>query len=212
MMSMLRLRTPERRDPGELGLASLVLRQGGNESRLVTFIAARRREGTSSVALEFARTAREIVGPRVLLLDATARTMLLDQAPLTLVEALRDQLTPDRAILPGDNDVDRALLGDPNGSQRAGADSTADPGELWQPLRERYALIVIDAPSIEESHLGLALARHSDATVVVVQAERTRRRRVRQLVDLLRQAGAQLAGTVLNRRRTYAPRFLLGQR
>jgi Mrp family chromosome partitioning ATPase len=211
-MPMLRLRAPSMRDPGEFGLASLVLRQAGEESRLVTFIAARRQEGTSSVALEFARTAREIMGQRVLLLDATARTLLLDQAPLTLAEAVRDQLTPDRAILPGDDDVDRALLGDPNGSQRAGADGATDPGELWQPLRERYALIVIDAPSLEESHLGLALARHSDATVVVVRAERTRRWRVRQLLELLRQTGAQLAGTVLNRRRTYAPRFLLGLR
>jgi Mrp family chromosome partitioning ATPase len=211
-MPMLRLRAPSTRDPGEFGFASLVLRQAGEESRLVTFIAARRQEGTSSVALEFARTAREIMGQRVLLLDATARTLLLDQAPLTLAEAVRDQLTPDRAILPGDDDVDRALLGDPNGSQRAGTDSAADPGELWRPLRERYALIVIDAPSLEESHLGLALARHSDATVVVVRAERTRRWRVRQLLELLRQTGAQLAGTVLNRRRTYAPRFLLGLR
>ena len=58
-----------------------------------------------------------------------------------------------------------------DGSQRAGTDGAADPGELWRPLRERYALIVIDAPSLEESHLGLALARHSDATVVVVRAD-----------------------------------------
>jgi Mrp family chromosome partitioning ATPase len=211
-MPMLRLQAPSTRDPGEFGLASLVLRQAGEESRLVTFISARRHEGTSSVALEFARTAREIMGQRVLLLDATARTLLLDQAPLTVVEALRGQLTPDRAILAGDDDVDRALLGDPNGSHPAGESGAADPGELWRPLRERYALIVVDAPSLEESHLGLALARHSDATVVVVRAERTRRWRVRQLIELLRQTGAQLAGTVLNRRRTYAPHFLLGLR
>src|SRR4051812_15831795 len=211
-MPMLRLQAPSMRDSGEFGLASLVLRQAGAESRLVTFIAARRQEGTSSVALEFARTAREIMGQRVLLLDATARTLLLDQAPLTVVEALRGQLTPDRAILPGEDDVDRALLGDPIGPHTGGESGAADPGELWRPLRERYALIVIDAPSLEESHLGLALARHSDATVVVVRAERTHRWRVRQLLELLRQAGAQLAGTVLNRRRTYAPRFLLGLR
>ena len=192
MISMLRLRAPSTRDPGEFGLASLVLRQAGEESRLVTFIAARRQEGTSSVALEFARTAREVMGQRVLLLDATARTLLLDQAPLTLAEAVRDQLTPDRAILPGDDDVDRALLGDPNGSQRADTDGAADPGELWRPLRERYALIVVDAPAA-----GALGPDHDDRGVRVARQ---------------RQAGAQLAGTVLNRRRTYAPRFLLGLR
>jgi Mrp family chromosome partitioning ATPase len=209
-MGMLRLQAPGLRDPSELGLASLVLRQAGGESRLVTFIAARRREGTSTAALEFARTAREIVGSRVLLLDATSRALLMSRPPLTLVEAIRDQLAPDRAILRGDDDVDRAYLGDPRAPRASEADEEA--GDLWRPLRQRYSLIVIDAPSIEESHLGLALARHSDATVVVVHAERTRRKRVLQLLDLLRQAGAQLAGTVLNRRRTYAPRFLLGLR
>jgi Mrp family chromosome partitioning ATPase len=210
-MAIMRLQAPEIRDPGELGLASLILRQGGEDSRLVTFIAARRQEGTSTAALEFARTAREIVGPRVLLLDATSRNLLLNRPPLTLLEALRDQLTPERAIMRGDDDVDRAFLGEA-GVPRPRASDDAEAGDLWRPLRQRYSMIVIDAPSIEESHLGLALARHSDATVVVVQAERTRRKRVLQLLELLRQAGAQLAGTVLNRRRTYAPRFLLGLR
>ena len=47
--------------------------------------------------------------------------------------------------------------------------------------------------------MGLVLARSSDAAIVVVQAERTRRPVVRRLVDLLRQTGAPVAGTVLNR-------------
>jgi Mrp family chromosome partitioning ATPase len=206
LMAVRKLTAPGNREPAVLGLASWIVRPSG-ESHVITFVAARRREGTSSVALEFARAAREFVGSRVLIVDATPRTILRDHPGRALLDTLRDQLPLELAIARSEDEVDRALLSEP-GDPYPVLERTPDLGELWRPLRERYDTIAIDAPALEESPLGLVLARSSDAAIVVVQAERTRRPVVRRLVDLLRQTGAPVAGTVLNQRRHYIPRFI----
>jgi Mrp family chromosome partitioning ATPase len=182
----------------------------GTGSRVITLIAAKHREGTSTVALEFARASREVVGGRVLLLDATARTTVLAEAPRTLMEALHNGLPPDLAIARGEEDVDRSVLRE-QGERHLMLGQAPGADEPWSSLRELYDLVVIDAPSLEESHLGLMLARVSDAAIVVVQAERTPRASVHHLIDLLHQTGAQVAGTIMNRRRRYVPDFILNR-
>jgi Mrp family chromosome partitioning ATPase len=205
-MAVARLRSSEARDPAVLGFASW-MSHPSTGSRTVIFMAARRREGTSSVALEFARAARDLGRLRVLLLDATPRVILREQPRRALLDTVRDQLVLELAIARCDEEVDRAVLADP-ATRRPMFDEAFGANDLWCRLREHYDTVVVDAPALEESHLGLVLARGSDAVVVVVQAERTRRPAVLRLIDLLRQSGAPLAGTVLNQHRHYVPRFI----
>jgi capsular exopolysaccharide synthesis family protein len=70
--------------------------------------------------------------------------------------------------------------------------------ELLADLREVAALVVIDAPPALASSDAALLARHADATVLVVDARRTRTAEVRRAATLLRETGAHLVGAVLN--------------
>jgi Mrp family chromosome partitioning ATPase len=186
-------------DSMQSGFLALAL-HSSSEPRVITFIAATRGEGTSTVALQFARSAREFLGSHVLLLDGTLREAChLASPPLSQIS--RDGLPSERAVVEGHHDVDRARLG--------GTCRGSFP-ELWRPLLTRYDLIAVDAPALEESPLGLALARYATATVVVVKAERTVRSAVLHLVTLLKQSGANLAGTVLNGQRQHVPHCLRG--
>jgi len=60
-------------------------------------------------------------------------------------------------------------------------------------------LVVVDTPAASLFADALAIASQCDATLVVVDAERTKRRAVRNLVENLRQVSAQPIGIVLNR-------------
>ena len=54
------------------------------------------------------------------------------------------------------------------------------------------------------------LARRLDEVLLVVRAERSRRQAIERVADRLIEDGLPMAGAVLNRRRTYLPRWLAG--
>jgi Mrp family chromosome partitioning ATPase len=176
----------------------------GGRPRLIEFVSARSGEGTSTVALQFARSLNRLAGPPVLLVDATPHDE--DGGMPTLIEVLDLGLPIERAV---------ASLGDGLGVAKLG--SLADRGgrarhvghrDVWAAVRARFAAAVIDAPALERSHDAIALAEQVDAVIVVVEAERTRAPVVEHLVDVLRRAEAPVIGTVLNKRRYRIPRFL----
>jgi len=136
---------------------------------------------------------------------------------------------------PADNDIFRRgaaglseimTLGSLQGLAPAGA----GPGRLWrigrgvlaQPallqrpgavakglaaLRAGFALVVLDAPSLEGCG---ALLAQADACVVVVDSRRTSRGDARQALAEARLAPGRLAGLVLNHRPRPVPRWLGG--
>jgi Mrp family chromosome partitioning ATPase len=175
------------------------------ESRVVTLIAARGGEGTSTLASELACAAAALGGPDVLLLDAApaahcnGRPSLIDTVLAGRpIEDAVELLAPgvDIAWLAAGMALEPKLLG-PSGLT-----------EVARAVRARYRLTIVDAPALELGIQGIALAAQSDATVVVVEAERTRPPIVERLVELLRRAGAPVVGTILNKRRLYVPAFV----
>lgn len=65
--------------------------------------------------------------------------------------------------------------------------------------RERYDLIVLDTPPMATSSDALALARHVDGIIIVVDARRVRQRVLTTMVNQLALAGGSVVGVVLNR-------------
>jgi Mrp family chromosome partitioning ATPase len=58
-------------------------------------------------------------------------------------------------------------------------------------------IVIIDAPSIQESSSGLVWARVVDGTLLVAQVDRTMRRDLGSTAESLRLVHARLLGTIL---------------
>ncbi len=78
----------------------------------------------------------------------------------------------------------------------------------FKELREEFRYILIDAPALNLYADAVALARHADGLVVVLQAESTRRESAGKALEMLREANVHVLGAVLNRRTFPIPNFL----
>jgi capsular exopolysaccharide synthesis family protein len=70
--------------------------------------------------------------------------------------------------------------------------------ELFAALRAEFDRVLIDSPPVLPVTDAVVLTRHSDATLIAVAAGRTRLSDLRRAADRLDQAGAYVAGVVVN--------------
>jgi Mrp family chromosome partitioning ATPase len=80
--------------------------------------------------------------------------------------------------------------------------------ELTAALLSYAELLVFDLAPLNPYPDSALLARHLDGIIVVLQAERAKWDTSDAAVQSLRDGGAKLLGSVLNRRRKYLPSFL----
>ena len=177
--------------------------------RVITFIAARPGEGTSTVARDYAHALADFVDHDVLLIDAgkidhdfflshSADPAVTMADTLAAGKPLKDGLF----TLAGHTFLGRWAG---NSRNRSHAAKLLNDDAFWEKLRKDFGTIVIDTPSLKESADGINLAARSDATIMVVEAETTRQPVVEHLRDSLTQAGAKILGMVMNKRRLYIP-------
>jgi Mrp family chromosome partitioning ATPase len=179
--------------------------QDMDQPRIVELIAAHAGEGTSTIARGLAATAAAILRSDVLLVDASSGPPSLLHRP-GLADGPAGPASIGAAVTACAPGVHRARLV----SSGIRPELLRRPGlsPLWDLLRARYALTILDAPALESGIDGIALAAQVDSVLVVVEAEKTRAPVVQRLMDLLRRAGAPVAGAILNKRRFYIPSFL----
>jgi len=181
---------------------------GESSTRTVMFVSPQGGEGTSSVALQFAGMLARDPQLRVLLVDAHVRRPVLRVEEGGRVAVPAESLAP-TGYLPGPVSDSRlfALPADPD-SVRAGV---YQPATLRQALDENspgFDWVVIDGPPVLESPDAAALAALADATLLVLQAGRTKRPVLARSGEMLRIGGARLVGSVLNRRVLEIPEFI----
>jgi len=167
---------------------------GDRVPHVVHFLASRSREGTSTLATEFAATVARHTRGRTLLVDANARRPAL---------VADDGRASSRGV-----DSPLHVLPVPEAHRASGTYPPAALREAIECLGPAYEWIVIDGPPALEVAEAAVLAAQSDGVVVVVEAGRTKRPVLTKSVDLLRKAGARVLGTVLNRRRLEIPGFI----
>ena len=169
-------------------------------------------EGVSSVALALATSLATEQGLRVLLIDANLRRPSLHalcDVPRSpgLSELLSGtaswfmqgtQVADNLRVLGAGAEVDNPARIMPTARLKSGLATLADSCD-W---------VIFDCPPVNSCAEATALATASDACVMVVRSGRTRREIVQDAKRRLEQAGAQLAGVVLNRRRYYIPEAL----
>ncbi len=183
------------------------------DCRVLMFVSAVTREGTSTVAREFAATLATRVETETLLVDANLRRPSVDGAfrverdpglsdyvlgGAPSKECLRVTRIPRLTVLP----VGRPVAAPP----RLAGDPRLDV--LLNELRPDFEYIVVDAPPILAFSEGVQISRRADGVVIVIRSGHTRRQLHEKALEILADAGARVLGTVLNRRRYYIPRFL----
>jgi Mrp family chromosome partitioning ATPase len=77
--------------------------------------------------------------------------------------------------------------------------------DIWDSLRQRYDLVLIDSAPLEVSPDGIEISRRVDGVVLVVEAEKTRWQVVENLKEKILNNGGSIIGIVFNKRRFYIP-------
>ena len=206
-------------------------------ARAVQFMAARRGEGTSTVAREFARFAARRAGRSVWLVD-----MDLFSSPQASTIAANPEhygalgpaiaASPDNSMFftvqPPRQARDGGLAPDTayvtahevgglkwwvtrfRGEVLKGGQRAhvLGNGDYWSALRRHVDLIVVDSPSADRSQSGLTVAPFMDQTVLVVSADQPDTRPPAMLRDALATAGGRCAGVFFNRAEVEPPGFL----
>ena len=81
------------------------------------------------------------------------------------------------------------------------------PGAIHT-LKSHFGLVLIDGPAVLQTSAALNMATEADGVLLVVEAGRTRRQVVELALDQLREAGANIIGVVMNKRRFFIPNWL----
>jgi Mrp family chromosome partitioning ATPase len=180
----------------------------GNGSTLLVS-SARANEGKSFVSTHLAARMTDLLAAPVLLIDANASNPSVHRnfsvgANGGLFDCLRaEQLLADRIHLYGITRL--SLMTAKTGDDNSLLFHLGAMQKIMTTLRERFALIIIDGPSLPQ--VG-CLAQQADATVLVIDAERTRRDVIQGAVSNPYINRATIMGVVLNRRPEYVPHWL----
>jgi Mrp family chromosome partitioning ATPase len=189
----------------------LALAASGSDLKSLMFVSAVPGEGVSTITLGFAVAALEGTSQGILVVDADfGRPDLAGRLGVTpkagIAEVLAKEVALADAIQP--TMVQRLSF---LGLGRRPMDLARSRGlleELLNELRATFDYVVIDGGAIQARSESLLFASRVDGVALVVRAERTGSELARGAAIHLRGAGANLLGTILNRRREYLPSFL----
>jgi capsular exopolysaccharide synthesis family protein len=180
---------------------SLMFMSTSERLRTLAVVSVDPGSGKTATALNLAREAAALEVPVVLIDGDLRRPVLHERLDLPRSPGLSEALagTSDTAgvghlvspwlrVVPSG-----APVADPAGLFGGRAFREALDGMTWAEL------VVVDTPAGGLFADALAIASQCDATLIVVDAERSKRRPVRHLVESLRHVSAQPIGIVLNR-------------
>jgi len=185
----------------------------GNSQKIIQFIGCRRGVGVSTIVREFAKIAVERYGKSVLVLDSAyqdpaQRINFNVTCEYGLMDLLEKGELVDKAFFRfGDSNLYFAPISVQASLVPPVKDISAT-GALWEKLKEKFDLILIDSSSDDNVLDSVNLSRNVDGVVMVVEAAKTRRHAAESLKKKIQASGGLILGVVLNKRRYYIPEFL----
>ena len=173
----------------------------------ILFLGTSRGDGASTAAFNFAQSLAQDTDTRVLLISADLRGPASNHGR---IDAGLSSLAESGAHAPAP-----ALQGNvhvlPSGR------GYADPAVLFQSKRfqtfmaqvsSQFDYIVLDGPPLNEAPESIALCSRVDGVILVIDAQRTRRKIALRAKQRVQEIGGKLLGVVLNRRKYYVPGWL----
>ena len=180
---------------------------------VVMFIGSHSNEGTSTVARQLARTASLRLRKSVLLIDLDRSRpefqVFVDVAPeANLEDVIKSDAPLEKSFCQVE---DSSLYVMPLFQQSSLNPRTLDSAKnamFWETLKDRFDMIILDTPPATLYPDGLALVRHVDGVILIVEAEKTRWPIALSIKDKIVKNGGNVLGVVFNKRRFYIPEWL----
>ncbi len=171
---------------------------------VIAVVSARRGEGRTSVAAGLAEAFSRSVRKPVLLVDFDlARPCLHSLLGVPLAPGVSDVLRGDcqaqNALRPIDNGAVHVLTAGSEAEDAGVLLASEATSRLLEHLRDQAAVVIIDAPPLEEGVRTRLLIAAADGTVLVVRADRTAARDALDASAVLSSArGTHVLGVIVN--------------
>jgi protein-tyrosine kinase len=184
-----------------------------SSNKMIQFMGTRRGEGVSTLVREFAKVAVERHGKSVLVLDAAyqdpgRRININVTCEYGWLDLLKEGELVDKAFFRvGDSNLYFA----PISVQASMVPPTKDLSasiQFWDKLKEKFDLILIDSSSDVNTSESVAISRNVDGVILVVEAEKTRRKTLKNIKTRIDANGGTIIGVIFNKRKYYIPEYI----
>jgi capsular exopolysaccharide synthesis family protein len=193
---------------------SLFLGPGKAEIKTLLVVASTHGEGATTTAILLASVLAKANHAQILLVDANLRTPAFadifhyNNDPRGLTDLMTDSAPLDVLLrLTPFSNLSILTSGRPFPSPAALFDAPSME-RIFQALHERFDLIILDGAPVEDYADSCFLGSVVNGTILVVEAEKTRKEVAHSAKLQLERAGARVLGTVLNKKKRYLPALL----
>jgi protein-tyrosine kinase len=189
------------------------------DHRSILMVGSRSNEGTSTIARELARVSSLRLGKDVLLIDLDRSrpehhiytnfktgSRIVEQSPGAGVAEMQDSKEHDLLQVEESSLYVMPLFQHTMVTPRTL--ESAKSGAFWEPLKERFDLIIVDSPPVMLFHDGPAVASKVDGVILVVEAEKTKWQVALSVKEKIIKSGGVILGTVFNKRKYYIPEYI----
>ena len=179
----------------------------------VLFVGSRSNEGTSTIARELAKMASLRLGKTALLIDfdrsRPAHHVYANIHPAKDVAEAQESgdLLKDNLCRIEESSLYVMPLFLKTMATPRTLDSARGAG-FWDPLKDKFDLIIVDSPPATMYPDGVGLASQVDGVILVVEAEKTRWQIALSVKERIIKGGGNVLGVVFNKRRLYIPHWL----
>jgi hypothetical protein len=179
-------------------------REAGAAHRNVVFCGIDADNPSSSVCARTGRILASRTPEKVCLIDANPSSNSLKSLFGLPGNVAGQPLGPEQCLLVADN-LWLTMWVRTNGNAQPGL---SELRTRLASLQREFGYVLIDAPACAVNDEATALGQASDAAILVIEAEKTRRVAASNAKRTLEQAGVRLAGTVLHNRSFPIPKSL----
>lgn len=180
------------------------------DHRSVVFVGSRSNEGTSTIARQLAKTVSLKIEKSVLLIDLDrSRPDFHVYTNLCSEDGDQPEKNAEGPLCKVEDNSSLYVM--PLFQKAMITPRTLDSAKnsaFWDPLKERFDLIIVDTPPVTMFPDSLAVVAKVDGVILVVEAEKTRWQVALSVKNKIEKHGGKILGTVLNRRRLYIPGFI----
>ncbi|MFH1877718.1 MAG: Wzz/FepE/Etk N-terminal domain-containing protein [Candidatus Omnitrophota bacterium] len=190
-------------DAYEFFLAGLYLGVEEKKFSTLAVVSAEAGEGRTTIAKNMALLFSNKGGFKTLLIDSDFISSSLHKAfkvPMSpgLIDLLDGDVPVADAVRKIDADLDFMPLGN-KGNYRSGFLGAGGIIELAKELKEKYDVIIFDAPPMKNCADALLLSRQAEMNILVIMEGGSRRDTVKNTVERAKDMGIGFSGVILNR-------------